>query len=353
MRRLVPAVALLLLGLAPACGGGGGAPPPGPGGGTAPANLSYSESPAWYRAGTAIPTNAASWTGGAPTLFEVAPPLPAGLLLDAVSGDVTGTPVAPAAPALFTFTASNAAGSDSVDVQIAVGDPLPAAFASLAPGFNAEVVMEGLMVPVKIAMAGDGRIFFNELMTGDTRIILADGTLQAQVFAHADLVLGPHQGLLGLVLHPAFDTDPTKRWVYTMTCTPGTGPLVDRIQVKRYLEVGGVGTGETIVVDDLPMGAINNGGDLLFGPDQVVPGDGGLFVSLGDTDDPNLAQTDGSLAGRILRYTEDGAPHPDNPKPITDPFEWDRGLRNTFCLAVHPVTGDLYGADNGPAANDW
>ena len=52
----------------------------------------------------------------------------------------------------------------------------------------------------------------------------------------------------------------------------------------------------------------------------------------------------------MLRYTRDGGVPSDNPYP-GDP-EWSRGLRNTFALAVHPTTGDLFGADAGPASDD-
>jgi glucose/arabinose dehydrogenase len=56
------------------------------------------------------------------------------------------------------------------------------------------------------------------------------------------------------------------------------------------------------------------------------------------------------LAGRILRYNPDGTIPADN--PIAGDPEWVRGLRNTFDLAVHPVTGGLFASENGAMAND-
>ena len=198
-----------------------------------------------------------------------------------------------------------------------------------------------LAKPAKFALAPDGRIFFNELDSGDTRVLLADGTLRPAPFAENDVLTGPHQGLLGIVLHPNFTSN---GWVYVVVCT--TGAVT---QVVRYTDTPGMdaGTNRTVIVDNLPLADINNGGDLVFGIETPSPR---LYVSLGDTEDENLAQTDGELAGRILRYADDGTIPIDNPIP-GDP-EWVRGLRNTFCIDIQPETGALFGADNGPDADD-
>ena len=80
-------------------------------------------------------------------------------------------------------------------------------------------------------------------------------------------------------------------------------------------------------------------------------------MSIGDVEDPSAAQADASvsLGGKVLRYDVLDAGNPDDPAtiPADNPFvnspEWCRGLRNTFGLALHPSTGGLFGADNGPA----
>jgi aldose sugar dehydrogenase len=38
--------------------------------------------------------------------------------------------------------------------------------------------------------------------------------------------------------------------------------------------------------------------------------------------------------------------------PIPGDPEWVRGLRNTFDLAVHPVTGGIFASENGPMSDD-
>jgi glucose/arabinose dehydrogenase len=340
------AALLVLLAALTGCGGSSGpGPAPLP---AAPSDLAYAEAPAWYRAGEVIVPNLPTWGGGAPTAWSASPPLPAGLDLDPATGAITGMPAAPQDPSAHTITAANGGGVAAVVLLVTVGDPLPAAFSFLAPGFNAEVVAAGLATPVKIALAPDGRVFFNELATGETRILRPDGTLQPTPFAHTDVLVGNHNGLLGLALHPDFDVNGE---VYTMACVPAAGAQPDRIVVKRHTDtsVGAdwIGVGETVIVDDLPIGTINNGGDLCF--DLL----GRLFVSVGDVDDPASAQTAGERSGRILRFTDTGGIPADNPLPAPDGAEWCRGLRNVFGIAIHPVRGELYGVDNGPASDDW
>jgi glucose/arabinose dehydrogenase len=84
-----------------------------------------------------------------------------------------------------------------------------------------------------------------------------------------------------------------------------------------------------------------------------------LYVTVGDTFYENpmtgqrdgvLAQTDGSMAGRVLRIAPDGSIPADN--PIANDPEWCRGLRNSYDLTFHPTTGGLFVSENGPAAGD-
>ena len=117
-------------------------------------------------------------------------------------------------------------------------------------------------------------------------------------------------------------------------------------QIIRYEEVGGVGTNPTVVVDNLSTANIHNAGALLF------LSDGTLVTTVGDTNNSANSQTNGSLAGRVLRFTTTGSAPGDNPFSGSDQYEWCRGLRNTYGLCVHPTTGTLIGVENGPNNND-
>ncbi|MEI7703517.1 MAG: putative Ig domain-containing protein [Deltaproteobacteria bacterium] len=94
----------------------------------APANLTYATNPATYTVGTAITPNSPSSTGGAITAYSVSPTLPAGLVLNATTGILSGTPTAATALAVYTVTGTNAAGSTTVALTLTVSSaPQPPA----------------------------------------------------------------------------------------------------------------------------------------------------------------------------------------------------------------------------------
>lgn len=87
-----------------------------------PSNLSYGNQDAEYALGQPIPPNHPSLSGGDVSGFAVQPVLPDGLVMDPVTGVISGTPSRVAARASFTVTASNSAGSTRTTLQIQVVD---------------------------------------------------------------------------------------------------------------------------------------------------------------------------------------------------------------------------------------
>ncbi len=84
-----------------------------------PTALSYA-SPQVYAVGTAIAPLNPTVTGIA-TTYSVVPNLPAGLTLNATTGQISGTPTAATAQATYTVTAANASGSTTFGLVITVG----------------------------------------------------------------------------------------------------------------------------------------------------------------------------------------------------------------------------------------
>jgi WD40 repeat protein len=85
-----------------------------------PANLSFENQDAVYTVGQPIPPNYPTLEGGDVSGFAVQPALPDGLVLDPVSGVISGTPTGAAAPANFTVTARNSAGSTRAVLRIEI-----------------------------------------------------------------------------------------------------------------------------------------------------------------------------------------------------------------------------------------
>lgn len=224
--------------------------------------------------------------------------------------------------------------------------PLPAQWLELDYFFSPELIAGNFTganhdMPVKLAQAPapDNRLFVSVL---DGTILAIDMTppYAQTVWANIAVLGGAEQGLLGIAVSPGFAGN---GHVFVMACVAG---VPDRQQIIRLTDSGGVGINPTVIVDNLPVAQIHNGGALKFGTDGM------LFATVGDVDDENNPQASGVLAGRVLRFDETGAAPADNPLPAPNQFEWARGLRNTFGLCVHQGSGILVGTENGPNVND-
>jgi glucose/arabinose dehydrogenase len=208
------------------------------------------------------------------------------------------------------------------------------------------VYVEDISMPGALAFSDDGRLFFTEVFDGTIRVV-ADGELLDEPFATLDIAnpgRPTEYGLLGLALHPEFNENGYVYAFYTVGDEDGQ-PVEQRI--VRFTDQDNIGVDETVIVDGLPFGpgGSHNAGRIAFGPDGM------LYATLGDIEDPDLSQDPEHVAGSVLRYTEDGAVPDDNPFGPDNPV-YAYGLRNSFGLAFHPETGDLFVTDNGPNGFD-
>ena len=107
----------------------------------APAGLTYSAQTPTYTQYQQITNNTPSSTGGMVTTYSIAPALPAGLLLDATTGIISGTPTVAAATSSYTVTAANPGGktTDILSITVAAGTlPAPAGltYSAQAPSYT-------------------------------------------------------------------------------------------------------------------------------------------------------------------------------------------------------------------------
>lgn len=203
-------------------------------------------------------------------------------------------------------------------------------------GISAEPVATGLVFPSGFDIAPDGRIFYVEHPTGAIRIFdpsTQSNTLFVQIaFSH-----DPDFSLISLVLNPDYPTVP---YVYVYLTHQVNG--IARNQVLRYTDSGGTGINETVIVND-PAGREHNGGALEFGPDKM------LYLIDGDHKNAANSQDLTNNFGKVLRVTQKGKVPRGNPFG-NDIFAY--GYRNSIGLAFDPLSGRLWGTDNGPGCND-
>ncbi|MEO8671982.1 MAG: PQQ-dependent sugar dehydrogenase [Tahibacter sp.] len=190
-----------------------------------------------------------------------------------------------------------------------------------------------------LAWAPDGsdRLFVLE-KTGRVRILsgaLSGGTPTWSTFATMTPIYTSSEcGLIGIAFDPNFAQN---RYVYFFVTVSSSEQ-----QILRYDASTNVGTGRTVIRDQLPTSGNNhNGGGIGFA------GDGKLYWSVGDNGngtgvDNNLT----SLGTKVGRANRDGTLPADNPfndgaGPNND-YIFGRGFRNPFTMQIQPSTGQIW-----------
>jgi glucose/arabinose dehydrogenase len=203
-----------------------------------------------------------------------------------------------------------------------------------------QLIASGLEAPWSVALAPDGRLFVTE-RPGRVRIVRlgAGGGLEQRPWATLPARANPdaERGLLGITLDPDFARN---GFVYLYYSYAGAGGATLNRLVRMH-DTNGVGTDETILVDNIPGSSNHDGGRIAFGPD------GKLYVATGDGEQQARAQDRSSLGGKILRLEKDGSVPSDNPFAGSPVFSL--GHRNVQGLAFQPDTGVLYETEHGPS----
>lgn len=95
-----------------------------------------------------------------------------------------------------------------------------------------------------------------------------------------------------------------------------------------------------------------------FGCNIEWPGDGNIFLVLGERSNPDsrvLSQDLGGHLGKVVRLTPDGKPAAGNPfaaQAGAKPEIWSYGHRNMQGAAIEPGTGKLWTIEHGPRGGD-
>lgn len=162
-------------------------------------------------------------------------------------------------------------------------------------------VASGLSIPWGVDFLPDGDLILSE-RTGMIKIVDAEDFSKIQTIEVPGVKVYGEAGLLGLVLHPEFAEN---KWIYLYQTVKSDDGTINR--VVRYELEDRVLSEAKVIVDEIPGAIYHDGGRMVFGPD------GYLYITTGDATKSDLAQNLDSLAGKILRVTEDGGIPTDNP----------------------------------------
>lgn len=163
----------------------------------------------------------------------------------------------------------------------------------------------GLTSPWGLEFVDDETVLVSER---DTReILLLSGGSVSTVATVSESVPQGEGGLLGIRLNTAGD----QLFVYYTAAQDN--------RVARYAFDGKTATDPTVIVSGIEKAGNHDGGQLRFGPDQL------LYIGTGDAADGDTAQNTSTLNGKILRVAPDGKPAEGNP---FDNEVWSYGHRN-------------------------
>ena len=165
------------------------------------------------------------------------------------------------------------------------------------------IIAQNLDTPWAIAFLPDNSMLVTERL-GKVRLIDKSGFLQENPILLLDKVKEFGEGgLLGIAVHPVFSAN---KYIYLYYTYEGAGnETLNR--VSRFSYQNNSLINEKIIIDAIPGAKYHNGGRIKFGPD------GFLYITTGDANQASRAQDKNSLAGKILRVTDEGKSVPGNP----------------------------------------
>lgn len=202
----------------------------------------------------------------------------------------------------------------------------------------ASLVADELEIPWSLDFLPDGDIIFTE-RPGRVRLIDAEeGLLPEPLLTIDEVAHNGEGGLLGITAHPDFEDN---HFIYVYYTYREDGIIYNK--VVRYIEENRQLTDAQVIIDSIPGGRNHNGGRISFGPDGL------LYITTGDAGESSLSQNLSSLAGKILRVTDEGDIPEDN--PFQNSPVYTLGHRNPQGLAWDEQ-GRLWATEHGPSARD-
>ncbi len=193
------------------------------------------------------------------------------------------------------------------------------------------ILAQNLDVPWAIDFLPNDTMIFTERVG---KVDVLENNTTVRVVGNINVSQNTESGLLGIAVDPNFTQN---KYVYLYYTHDGGVNRISRFVLNSTL------SNETVLLDNIPGGAIHNGGRLKFGPD------GKLYATTGDADNANSAQDTNSLGGKVLRLNPDGSIPSDNP---FGNYVYSYGNRDPQGLTWNLANGILYESEHGNIMDD-
>lgn len=226
---------------------------------------------------------------------------------------------------------------------------------------HAILVAKGLSFPTSMAFLGPDTILVLEKNEGTVRLI-RNGMLQAEPVLRVPVNSIGERGLLGISVYGEIGSNlsntnkpPIRVYIYyTESRMIGNISLSNRVYEYNW---NGTHLVNPILILTLPAEFVDhNSGKIVTGKD------GNIYTVIGDQNrSSNLQNVKSGKylrdAGVIFRIKPDGSYPPDNPfvrgaKTESIKKYLGYGIRNSFGLAIDPITGNLWETENGETGYD-
>ena len=196
------------------------------------------------------------------------------------------------------------------------------------PDIKITPIVDGVLIPMAMQFAPDGRMFFNEVSKGTVRILNADLAAGGAV-RPARVARRKEMGAIGLALHPDFAQN---HWVYVF------------YSERRTTSATRTTTGSSASPSATAKPPSAPGSSATFRPHSLPQRrrigfghDGKLYVLAGDVNDDGRVQNMNRLHGKILASTTTAA------SPPTTRIEFP-----IFAIGFEPVRPRLSPDDRRP-----
>jgi glucose/arabinose dehydrogenase len=224
---------------------------------------------------------------------------------------------------------------------------VPQSYAQNEQSLMLETAVEGLEPSWALAVSPNNELFITHRAGGISRMNNSEGQLDKIALMPEDLLYSGQGGLLDLIFHPDYLNN---GWLY-LSYSAGTEGE-NALKVVRFkLRDNLVSELETIyVVPNSKDTPVHYGGRLAFTSDNA------LLITTGDGFDyREMAQVKNNHLGKIIRLTDTGQAHPNNPYYTNEndlaSYVFSIGHRNPQGLLI-TKQGRVIAHEHGPDGGD-